>query len=244
MKECTLGLFYLVKYAELIFLIVWTGITVSSATWFIDRITSQYEMEDKDMQCVIFVSISAVLIIFNTLYNNLLTNMRFLSKMKCVTCGICCYDVLNFAMCHCILSKPCRDRCCTGWTLGKWAVKGALIGYTIFLVTDKIQRVEDSFEVGSLGSDPGTTRLDIYLLIYILQHPIFVIARIPIFILYTILTCCCDKGNELGEENDFRDRILSFDFIPYELGVLNNFQNHPVGRNEFEYNRGLSIVRQ
>ena len=69
------------------------------------------------------------------------------------------------------------------------------------------------------------------------------VARVPIFFLYAIITCCCDKGQEIPEAEDFKDRILSFDFVDYELGVLNNFDNHLVGRNELEYNRRLSIVR-
>jgi len=72
-------------------------------------------------------------------------------------------------------------------------------------------------------------------LIYLLQHPIFMIARIPIFILYSLLTCCCDKGADFDDNEEFKDRILSFDFIPYELGRLNNFENHPVGLNELQF---------
>lgn len=91
--------------------------------------------------------------------------------------------------------------------------------------------------------DPGTDRLDFYLLVYVLQHPLFVVVRLPIFILYTLLTCCCDKSEELEAREDLVDRIVSFDYIPFYLGVLDNFENHPVGRDEIEYNRGLSIVR-
>ena len=87
------------------------------------------------------------------------------------------------------------------------------------------------------------TNFDIYLIIYLVQHPIFIVSRFPIFLLYTILTCCCDKGAEFDDNEEFQDRILSFDFVAYELGRLNNFQNHPIGRNEFEYNRRLSFVR-
>jgi hypothetical protein len=38
--------------------------------------------------------------------------------------------------------------------------------------------------------------------VYILQHVIFIVARIPIFLLFSIFTCCCDKGEELTDDED------------------------------------------
>ena len=63
-----------------------------------------------------------------------------------------------------------------------------------------------------------------------LQHPIFLLSRPVIFLLYSIVTCCCDKGDELPGDFNFEDRVLSLDFVDFELGRLNNFENHPVGR--------------
>lgn len=63
-----------------------------------------------------------------------------------------------------------------------------------------------------------------------LQHPIFIIVRLPLFILWSLLTCCCDPGREYSQNEKFEDTILSFDYVEYELGQLNNFMNHPVGR--------------
>ena len=76
-----------------------------------------------------------------------------------------------------------------------------------------------------------------------LQHPIFMVSRLPIFLIYTLLTCCCDKGADYHDLDKFDGRILSPDFTTFEAGRLNNFQHHPVGRNEYEYNRRLSFVR-
>ena len=76
-----------------------------------------------------------------------------------------------------------------------------------------------------------------------LQHIIFVVARVPIFLIYSILTCCCDKGRDLDDDAAFEDRIISFDFIPYELGVLRNFENHPRGIDEVAFNRELAVIR-
>jgi len=192
---------------------------------------------------LVFAPICIALTIFNLFYNNLMINLRFMAKMRCVTFGLCLFDCINYAFCYCFLQKPCRDKCFTPWTVGKWAIKAAIMGYTVFLVKEKRELWEDSFEPGEMVGDSGTSRLDTYLIVYLLQHPIFIIARLPIFILYSILTCCCDKGVEFNEDNEFKDRVISFDFIPYELGRLNHFANHPVGRNELEYNRALSFVR-
>ena len=92
--------------------------------------------------------------------------------------------------------------------------------------------------------EDSTSDLDTVLIIFLLQHPIFIVARIPIFIIYSLLTCCCDKGRDYPGDELFKDRIISFDYIEYEEGRLNNFVNHPVGRNELEYHRSLRFVRR
>ena len=38
--------------------------------------------------------------------------------------------------------------------------------------------------------------------------------------------------------------MISYDYINYEKGLNHNFANHPIGRNEIEYNRSLNIVRE
>jgi len=145
MKVATLGLFYFVKYLELTFLLVWTTLLIISTAMLIDEITKQVVLESKDTQLIVLTCVCAVLAFFNVLYNNLLINLRFKAKMKCVTFGLCLFDCANFTMCYCFLVKPCRDRCFTPWTLGKWLVKGAIFGYTIYLVRDKLEREMEEF---------------------------------------------------------------------------------------------------
>ena len=99
MRQATLGLFYLIKYAELIFLLVWSGLVLSSTLWFIDQIQEQPEISDKDVQCIVFTIIVLVLVCFNLLYNNLVINLRFLAKVKCYTTGRCIYDFINILQC-------------------------------------------------------------------------------------------------------------------------------------------------
>ena len=81
---------------------------------------------------------------------------------------------------------------------------------------------EDDFKLGIID-EPDASHLEMYLIVYLLQHPIFIVARLPIFLIYSILTCCCDKGNDIDDNEEFQDRIISFDFVAYELGRLNNF---------------------
>ena len=175
--------------------------------------------------------------------------------MNCVTFGLCIFDCINFVFCYCVLLKPCRDRCFTPWTLVKWVLKAGIFGYTIYLVNKRedealAEREESLAEGVFIEYEEDDGNLATYLWVYVLQHVIFITARIPIFILYSLLTCCCDKGAEYPnapnrDEPEFNDRIISFDYIDYELhGMGGNFPNHVIGLNEIEYNRNLSVIRR
>ena len=48
----------------------------------------------------------------------------------------------------------------------------------------------------------------------------------------------------MNDDDQFRDRIISFDFIKYELGINNNFENHPRGLDEIAWNREFRIVQR
>jgi len=75
-----------------------------------------------------------------------------------------------------------------------------------------------------------------------LQHAIFLTLRPILFIIYSILTCCCDKGQEFGENEEFDDRIISFKFIEYETEHRGGFANYAVGMQELTYQRNMSQV--
>ena len=144
--------------------------------------------------------------------------------------------------------KPCRDRCFTRWTIGKWVLTAALFGTTIYFVQEFESRtIEVLLPDGTsvdFNNNASTSGLDILLILFVLQHPLFMLARVPIFMLFAIITFCCDKGTEYPAEEDFKDCIISYDFVHYELGILNNFRNHPTGRNELEYYRSLRFSRR
>ena len=224
MRSLTLGLFYLIKYTEVVCLTILSGLIINSAIWVIDDIREGNRVASGQQALLVLTCVVIAIIPFHLFYHNLLINGRFYTKMKCVTFGLCFFDCINWTFCYCCLVKPCRDRCFTTWTIAKWVVLGAIMGTTIFMV----QELEDAPVVyegieGNSTFDWNRSYLDTYLIIFLLQHPIFIIARIPIFILYSILTCCCDKGHDYSEDELFRDRVISFDFISYELGRLNNF---------------------
>ena len=152
MRQATLGLFYVVKYLELIFLIAWTGLIFRSAFYFIDLISEQEVIKGDDRLCIIFTGICLVLILWNLFYNNLLINLRFLAKMRCVTFGLCIFDAFNYLFCYCFLVKPCRDKWFTYWSLIKWLIKGGILGTTIYLVQEKRNQWEDEYDLGVIDS--------------------------------------------------------------------------------------------
>ena len=51
------------------------------------------------------------------------------------------------------------------------------------------------------------------LFIYLLQHAIFFVLRMPLFVIYSIFTMCCLKGHEFSDNEKFEDKLISFDYI-------------------------------
>ena len=244
-RTCTLGLMYIIKFVELGCLIALTVLIFLSSLGFLEKnamhFSGQYELEYKEATNILVI-ITMVLVALNLLYNNLLINLRFYVKVKSTTCGLFFYDLINLLQLNMCLNKPCRDKCFTGPTVLKWIVKAVFIGITIGFVRGDKQVYDDGFNPGAVYEP--LTNLDTYLIIYILQHPIFIISRIPIFILYTILTCCCDKNDMVDEDYEFKDRVISLDYIEFENTELNNFRNHAVGRAEVERMMSLRVIRR
>jgi hypothetical protein len=77
-----------------------------------------------------------------------------------------------------------------------------------------------------------------------LMHPIFMVARLPIFLIYTILTCCCDKGEDLGNEFPYEKLLISFDYCENHAEALDNqlFAAQPWA--EYRSNQNLRNVRR
>ena len=117
-RPTTLGLFYFIKFAELVFLTIWTVLMIGSGTWLMQRIGKDNDKSDPAKTLLIMIPVCLVLAVLNLFYNNLLINIRFSTNLKSRTLGLCIYKYVNWLICHCILEKPCKDRCFTGWTIG------------------------------------------------------------------------------------------------------------------------------
>lgn len=80
------------------------------------------------------------------------------------------------------------------------------------------------------------------MIIYLLHPIIFMLIKVPLFGLYSILCCCTNKGDEQSNNEDYEDTILSFKYIETMNAEHNNFGNHPTGARERAYNRSLEAV--
>ena len=58
--------------------------------------------------------------------------------------------------------------------------------------------------------------------------------RPVVFLIYSILFCCCDKGRNY-ENGEFKDTLLSFDYIENALEERNNFENFGDMQEEASY---------
>ena len=152
MREGTLALFYFCKYLELGALLIWTVLMIGQISLILQN--SPDTSNTTELQMTILLPIVAVLSLYNLLFNNLLINLRFYCKMKCVTVGMCIFDCINIVQCHCCLDKPCRDRCFTPWTIVKWVLKSAIIGYTVFILGKlKGSLEEEEEQLGKRGEE-------------------------------------------------------------------------------------------
>lgn len=87
--------------------------------------------------------------------------------------------------------------------------------------------------------------------IYLLQHLIFLLWKIPLYAVFACLTCCQespemdkDEYGEVVEKPLLRDHIISNNYIKWQENAMNNFEHHVVGVAELEFNRSLSVVRE
>jgi len=79
------------------------------------------------------------------------------------------------------------------------------------------------------------------------MHPIFMVARIPIFLVYALFTCCCDKGDDLPEGFPYHKLMISYEFVERELQDREDGHNNELFRNapweEWRANRDLRNIR-
>jgi len=109
---------------------------------FIEKVSTH---NDKGLYLIIMTAVALVMAVYHLFYNNLLINLRFRFKMRCLTLGkFCMYDALNYLFCSCFLHKICRDRCFTLPTGIKWVVYCAYFWtFAVFVFLWKKQALED-----------------------------------------------------------------------------------------------------
>ena len=246
MREGTLWLVYICKYLELAFLFAVTILMFITGIGFMQQVGKLKNQGAAVLQVFIFVPICLFLAVMNLVYNNLLTNIRFKCKLTCKTLGVCFYDVINGIFGFCCLKKLCTDKCFSVPTLIKWVVKAGIFGYSLYVVWHAEQILHSSQPVNLVTKVPKVksdgTFLFVVLLVHVCQHALFIVARPIFFIAWSILTCCCDKGREFGENESFDDCMISYKYIEHETEFRGGMLNHPVGLAEVSYNRRLSQV--
>jgi hypothetical protein len=194
------------------------------------------------------VPICMFLAVMNVIYNNLFTNLRFKCKTCCKPCGLCIYDGIYWLAGFCCLKKVCQDKCFTWGTIVKWIVHGGIFGYAIWSVgmaKERMLPASGQLVTKLAGVGIKGIHIDVILYLHVLQHAIFLAARPILFIVWSILTCCCDKGQEFGENHSFDDTIISYEYIAYETqnrGGFEHIPNNPIA--ELSYQRNLSQVQK
>ena len=141
-KVATARLHVCLRVLELIINMVGLGVLVGSALWLVDRINNGLWLNN-DENLVYLVVASVLLAIIYNFYIQLLVNLRFVVKMKCVTCGLCVYDGLNFLCC-----EPCCKRVCLNGRKAscfKWLVALILSVVLFVLVEDKNHQFMDEY---------------------------------------------------------------------------------------------------
>lgn len=95
-----------------------------------------------------------------------------------------------------------------------------------------------------IAREESSTALPLMLILFIAQHPTFMICRWPVFFAIYCLSICCDKGQDFPANYEFKRLSISYDYILYETEGVQNFENVPVGAAELNFQRDIQIVRQ
>lgn len=106
---------------------------------------------------------SLLFVVIYTFYNQLLINLRFFTKMKCVTCGLCIYDAFNYLCCMCLCKKSSPNRSSI-YSVGKWIAIMILAVVNLIYVMEKNTEWEELFQIG--GIPPVRSNFHIYMMIY------------------------------------------------------------------------------
>lgn len=188
--------------------------------------------------------ISSVLASYNLFYNNLFMNIRYKAKQDCYTCGHVVYDLPNLICCKVLCKWLCQDR----WhILGagsflKWIFNVVWFVTCIVLIKQYRHDHPELYEYDSYR-DEVPIHLDDLMIVYLLQHVIFMVCR-PFF------WCCfmfCAPFLDLGKPYDKTDpldfSIISYNYISYMQKRLRNDDGRPVFKDEYDMLKQRDIIR-
>ena len=133
MKECTLGLFYFVKFGELLFTFCWTWYSWWNGIAFIKK--AQSDLNGNDFHLQIMAVFGIFFITGHFIYMNLLINIRFWLRLSCVSICKKPYNCCNVLCCISCFGPYCTDK----WlekkaTIVKWIIFLIFFGVTGYLV--------------------------------------------------------------------------------------------------------------
>lgn len=238
MRPGTLFCLVMVKWFELAFLTLITAFMIAGTVQL-----NQRNVDGEANHLVVLSIISSVLAGLNLFYNNLFMNIRYKMKKDCYTCGHVIYDIPNLLCLTFLLKWLCQDR----WHIRhasvlKWIFNLAWFITCIVLIKKYRHAHPELYEFDRFN-DEVPIHLDDLMIVYLLQHIIFVCMR-PFF-----LCCfmCCAPFLDLGkpyEKSDPLDfSIISYNYIAYMQRRTRNDDGHPVLKDEYDMLKQREVIR-
>ena len=238
MKAGTLFCLVIVKWIELIFLILLTSFLIAGCAQLCRKL-------DGDAQHLKVMSIIAsVLAVFNLFYNNLLTNLRYKAKNDCYSLSHIVYNVPNALFCSFLCKKPCRDRWgFTLWTPLKWLLKAAYL-ITLISMIKQHKKANPGQLAYDERVDDGNYQFDDLLIIYLLQHVIFIGLRPFFLFIFLTTTCCFDHGKTFDRSDPLDDTIISYNYVRYWKAYHNDHVEKEVGGTEMQRYQESQMIKE
>jgi hypothetical protein len=129
MKECTLGLLYVCKYGELVFLFGWVIYSIINGIEFMNKADG-----DENLYLRIMTGVALGLMVIHIIYMNLILNLHFWLRLTCVSLCKPIYTCTYYTCCLKCMRPVCTDKCCSIGTLIKWIVYGGYFGILFLFV--------------------------------------------------------------------------------------------------------------
>lgn len=196
-KKLNICLHQFLRFFELTINCVGLGVLWGSALWLSDAIRDQVYLSQSDRDLLSMLIVNLVFATVTIFFHHLLVNLRFWVKTKSYTTGLIVYDAINCCACHCLLHCCCKDNCKRRMPMAivKWMILMALATYTMFAVQEKKKEWEYE-DLNFIHSSRGTTRFDLYIMLFAYQQLIWPIFHFMVWILFACCTCCVKEWDD------------------------------------------------